>query len=81
MDSLGTFCINIYSTEYLRDLNSELPFRLKGTDKIHTEGLTKFHSNIYSIFFAFGAFCSKLQYSTLTEDIVAFNEVNCSTVH
>ena len=27
----------------------ELPFRLKGTDKIHTEGLSKFHPNIYSI--------------------------------
>ena len=25
----------------------ELPFRLKGTDKIHTERLSKFHSNIY----------------------------------
>jgi len=29
----------------------ELPFRLEGTDKIHTEGLSKFHSNIYSILF------------------------------
>ena len=29
----------------------ELPFRLKGTDKINTEGLSKFHSNIYSILF------------------------------
>ena len=30
----------------------ELPFRLKGTDKIHTEGLFKFHSNIfYSLWF------------------------------
>ena len=29
----------------------ELTFRLKGTDKIHTEGLSKFHSNIYSILF------------------------------
>ena len=29
----------------------ELPFRLNGNDKIHTEGLTKFHSNIYSILF------------------------------
>ena len=25
----------------------ELPFTLKGTDKIHTEGLFKFHSNIF----------------------------------
>ena len=30
----------------------ELPFRLKGTDKIHTKGLSKFHSNIYSILFS-----------------------------
>jgi len=29
----------------------ELPFRLKGTDKIHSEGLSKFHSNICSILF------------------------------
>ena len=28
-----------------------LPFRLKGTYKIHTKGLFKFHSNIYSILF------------------------------
>ena len=29
----------------------KLPFRLKGTDKIHTEGISKFHFNIYSILF------------------------------
>ena len=29
----------------------ELPFRLKGTDKIHTEGFSKFLSNIFSILF------------------------------
>ena len=28
-------------------------FRLKGTDKIYTEGLFKFHSNIYSILFVY----------------------------
>ena len=28
-----------------------VPFRLKGTDKIHTEGFSKFLSNIYSILF------------------------------
>ena len=33
----------------------ELPFRLEGTDKIHTERLSKFHSNIYSILFAYVA--------------------------
>ena len=30
----------------------ELPFRLKGTEKIHTERLSKFPSNIYSILYA-----------------------------
>ena len=34
----------------------ELPFRLKRTDKIHTEGLSKFHSNLYSILFGFYTF-------------------------
>ena len=29
----------------------ELPFRLKGTEKIHTEKFSKFPSNIYSILF------------------------------
>ena len=33
----------------------ELPFSLKGTDKIHTKGLSKFHSNIYSILFGFSS--------------------------
>ena len=28
-----------------------LPYRLTGADKIHTEGLIKFHSNIYFILF------------------------------
>ena len=36
----------------------EVTFRLKGTDKIHTEELSKFHSNIYSILFE--GFLSKL---------------------
>ena len=31
----------------------ELPFRLKGTEKIHTERFFKFPSNIYSILYAF----------------------------
>ena len=26
-------------------------FRLKGTNKTHTKGLSKFHSNIYSILY------------------------------
>ena len=30
-----------------------MKWRLKGTEQIHTEGLSKFHSNIYSIFFAY----------------------------
>ena len=29
----------------------KLPFRLKGTEKIHTERFSKFHSNIYSILY------------------------------
>ena len=32
-------------------LHFELPFRLKGTDKIHTERFSKFPSNIYSILY------------------------------
>ena len=28
-------------------IHFELPFSLKGTEKMHTEGLSKFHSNIY----------------------------------
>ena len=31
----------------------ELLFRLKGTEKIHTERFSKFHSNIYSILFEY----------------------------
>ena len=34
-------------------LHFELPFRLKGIDKIYTEGLSKFPSNIYSILYGF----------------------------
>ena len=48
----------MYSTAYnlwtlIWFVHFELPFRLKGTDKIHTEGLSKFHSNIYSILFGY----------------------------
>ena len=32
-------------------IHFELPFRLKGTEKIHAEELSKFPSNIYSILF------------------------------
>ena len=43
--------------EHLHDLYTfKLPFRLKGTDKIHTEG-SKFHSNIYSILFGLNPLC------------------------
>ena len=38
----------------------ELPFWRKGTDKIHTEGLSKFHSNIFSILFVNNGICLKL---------------------
>ena len=33
-------------------IHFELPFRLKGTEKIHTERFFKFPSNIYSILYA-----------------------------
>jgi len=35
--------------DMLRDVNFAFPFRLKGTDKIHTKGLFKFHS-MYNLF-------------------------------
>ena len=35
--------------------NFELPFRLKGTEKTHTERFSKFPSSIYSILFARGS--------------------------
>ena len=35
----------------------ELPFRLKGTEKIYTERFSKFHSNIYAILFGYNAKC------------------------
>ena len=46
----------MYSTAYILwtftwFVHFKLPFRLKGTEKIHTDGLSKFHSNIYSILF------------------------------
>ena len=53
MDSLGNMVtVLVYSTAYnlwtfIWFVQFELPFRLKGTDKIHTEGLSKFHSYIY----------------------------------
>jgi len=40
--------VNIYM---ICTLWTPFQFRLKGTDKIHTEGFSKFHSNIYSILF------------------------------
>ena len=45
----------MYSTAYnlWTFVHFELPFRLKGTEKNHTEGISKFHSNIYSILFGF----------------------------
>ena len=52
MDSLGNILhVLMYSTAYILwtftwFVHFEVPFRLKGTDKIHTKGLSKFHSNI-----------------------------------
>ena len=58
MNSLGNilYVLYMYSTGYnlwtfTWFVHFELLFRLKGTDKIHTEGFSKFHSNIYSILF------------------------------
>ena len=46
------FCITAYIFwTFTWFVHFEPPFRPKGTDKIHTEGLSKFHSNIYSILF------------------------------
>ena len=57
MDSLGNIlyqCTLLHIIcEHLHDLytlNS-----LSGTEKIHTEGYAKFHSNIYSILFDYNA--------------------------
>ena len=41
----------IISQRHFTSVHFELPCRLKETDKIHTKGLSKFHSNIYSILF------------------------------
>ena len=47
------FRYNYKSNDAFYSPNSfELPFRLKGTEKIHTERLSKFPSNIYSILYA-----------------------------
>ena len=68
----------------------ELPFRLKGTDKIHTEGLPKFHSNIHYIFFAHTRYYLKLIVCLISKfEFVtnfrcsdsspsSFNEENCT---
>jgi len=42
-------CSNLWTFTWF--VHFEPPFRLKRTDKIHTEGFSKFHSNIYSILF------------------------------
>jgi len=48
----------MYSTAYILwtftwFVHFELPFRLKGTEKIHSERFSKFPSNIYSILYEF----------------------------
>ncbi len=54
MDSLGNILLLMYSIAYnlwtfTWFVHFELPFGLKGTEKIHTERFFKFPSNIYSI--------------------------------
>jgi len=48
----------VYSTAYVFwtftwFVHFELPYRLKGTEKIHTERFSKFPSNIYSILYRY----------------------------
>jgi len=50
--------VSMYSTAYnlwtfAWFAHLELPFRLKGTEKSHTEGLAKLNSNIYSFLFVY----------------------------
>jgi len=49
--TLSIYCTAYNLWTFTWFVHFELPFRLKGTDKIHTEGLSKFHSHIYSILF------------------------------
>ena len=48
----------------------KLPFRLKGTEKIHTEGLFKFQSNIYSILYACTYLAFILPYSCTLQSLL-----------
>ena len=60
----------------------ELPFRLKGTDKTHTEGLSKFHSNIYSILFDFNTLWFDLEViQRLWSDLIYALKIICSHRH
>ena len=49
--SMYTTAYNLWTFTWF--VHFELPFRLKGTEQIHTKKFSKFPSNIYSILFAY----------------------------
>ena len=66
----GTYCINVLAYNlwtFTWFVHFELPFRLKGTEKIHTERFFKFLSNIYSILFDYNAIFYFKNYDLSTE--------------
>ena len=67
----------IISQRHFTSVHFELPCRLKETDKIHTKGLSKFHSNICSILFECRSF------SDLSNSLNSFlgcNDGGCKNV-
>ena len=58
----------------------ELPFRLKGTEKIHTERFFKFPSNIYSILYAYNTINFKVVQISLPATAQVFSQLlrNCA---
>ena len=66
----GTYCINVLAYNlwtFTWFVHFELPFRLKGTEKIHTERFFKFLSNIYSILYGYMSIFWTLQYALFTK--------------
>ena len=84
MDSRKEHTVLMYSTAYnlwifTWFVHFELPFRLKGTDKIHTKVLFKFHSNIYYILFGYmliyRTYLSRFYWCLILFDLVWFCEI------
>ena len=74
----------LYSTAYnlwtfTWFVHFELPFRLKGTEKIHTERFFKFLYNIYSIMST--THCCVKEYRTLDLNILWGNFLNSGSLH